>query len=83
MLSCKQLVKIVSSEDKPTWRHRLEIRFHLLMCHHCRKYVKHLEFIKNGFKELFKNESQKVESAKIKELENKVLDKIKKESSPK
>lgn len=78
MLNCKQIVKLVSSEDKPTWRHRLEVRFHILMCHHCRKYVKQLELMKNGFKELFKNSTHDVDSEKVKELENKILEKIRK-----
>ncbi|MGZ3772930.1 MAG: hypothetical protein ACXVCY_18315 [Pseudobdellovibrionaceae bacterium] len=76
MMNCKQIVKTVSSEDKTDWRHRLEVRIHLLMCHHCRTYVKHLEMIKNGFKKIFNTEGQDLDSEKIKELEKKVLKKI-------
>lgn len=78
MLNCKQIVKIVSSEDKPNWRQRLEVRFHLLMCHHCRKYVKHLEFMKTGFKKLFRdNNLQQTDPEKLRSIENKILENLK------
>lgn len=75
MLSCKEVVKIVSSEERPSWRRRLEIRFHLMMCHHCGKYVKQLELMKSGFKKLLQSKHEKANQEKIRDLENKVIEK--------
>ena len=47
MSSCKELTRFVASdefEDAP-WRRRLGIRFHLLMCRHCRRYKDQLRTI--------------------------------------
>lgn len=78
MLSCKEVVKIVSSEERPSWRRRLEIRFHLMMCHHCGKYVKHLELLKAGFKKLFHMKAENISQEKIHDLENRVIEKTRK-----
>lgn len=77
MLSCKEVVKIVSSEDRPTWRRKLEIRLHLMMCHHCGKYAKQLEMMKAGFRKLFSSASKISDDKKIRELEDRVIEKAK------
>lgn len=80
MLSCKQVVKIVSSEERPTWRRRLEIRFHLMICHHCGKYAKQLELMKMAFKKMFHSKSENINQEKIRDLENRVIVKARKET---
>jgi hypothetical protein len=77
MLNCKQVVKIVSSEDRLSWRKRFEVRFHLFMCRHCSKYAKQLELLKTGFRALLHARSWSIDQSKIKALEDKVVDKLK------
>lgn len=75
MLNCKQVTKIISSEDSQSWRRKLEVRFHLLMCKHCRKYAKHIDIIKTSFKNIF--QLSDADKEKINEIEQTVLEKIK------
>lgn len=77
MLSCKDVVKIISTEDRPTWRRRLSVRFHLLICHHCSRYARHLEILKTGFNSLFRSRLKSVDPKKIKEIEDRVVAKLK------
>ncbi len=76
MLSCKELVKIVSSDEHLSPRYKLEIRLHLLMCHHCRKYTKQLEILKAGFKTLLNKKTQDADENKLKEIEDRIIEKI-------
>ena len=76
MLSCKEVVKIVSSEERPTWRRKLEVRLHLMMCHHCGKYARQLELMKNAFKKLFVAKSKSVDDKKLHDLEERIIKKV-------
>ena len=45
MLKCKDVVEKADAlvDGTPmSWRERLAMRLHLLMCHHCRRYVRQL-----------------------------------------
>lgn len=75
MLSCKEIVKIVSSEERRAWRQKLEVRLHLMMCHHCGKYAHQLALLKAGFKKLFLNKSQKIDEANLRNLEDRIIKK--------
>ena len=76
MLTCKEIVKTLSSEDRRTWRRRLDVRVHLMMCQHCRKYAKHLEILKSGIKNLFSIKNKAADPDKITAIEDKVIKKI-------
>ncbi len=47
MLSCQEVSRSIASDELATagWRRRLSIRFHLLMCRHCRRYSRQIEAI--------------------------------------
>ena len=47
MLVCKDVTKLVSSGkvENLGWWGRLEYRMHLMMCKHCRNYVKQIKAI--------------------------------------
>ena len=47
MLSCSEVTRLCSSEELRRAPHirRLAVRFHLLMCTHCRRYVRELRLI--------------------------------------
>lgn len=47
MLKCRELVNEADHllDDDLNWRGRLAVRFHLLICHHCRQYVRQLRLL--------------------------------------
>lgn len=77
MMNCKQAVRMLSSEEQLSWPRKVELRLHLLMCQHCSKYAKQLELLKSGFKTLFDEDQDPLDSDKAKELKYKILSKVK------
>ncbi len=78
MLRCKDFVKIVSVEEPRAWRRRLELRLHMMMCRHCRNFARQMEMLRSGVKSIFHSESSDAETAKIKEMEDRIVDQLKK-----
>ncbi len=75
MLSCKQLVNEINDIDNLSFFKRAELRAHLLMCKHCSAYVKHLQYMRDGFKQLFSSITQ-TDPEQIKKIEEQVLKKF-------
>ncbi len=76
-LSCKDIVELSSDyiEGSSSSPNRLSVRFHLLMCHHCRRFIRHKK-IANEY--LFKQ--QQLKQISDSELEQKIeciMEKIK------
>ncbi len=55
MLNCKEVTTIIASErlSRRTWRDRLGLCIHLLMCRHCRRYVRQLASIADALRGLY------------------------------
>ena len=79
MISCKEVVKTVSSEDRSSWRKNLRVRFHLMICRHCRKFAQQLEIMKSSFKKLFKSKTAQVSEETIRKLEDDAIRRLKSE----
>ena len=80
MLNCKDVTKIIASSERSHWRRRLEIRMHLLMCKHCRKFSLQLDAIKTGVRKLFEpNQADAYQDSQIKDLEDRILRKLKRQ----
>ena len=50
MLSCRELVQIRASDyldDQLSWRQRAGVRFHLLICNHCRRFMRQLALVRS------------------------------------
>jgi hypothetical protein len=77
MLPCKEIVRILSSEEDIGVRRKMELKMHLAMCRHCSAYRKHLELMKKGFKGLFSKMTE-TESGSVKGLESRILNDFKK-----
>ena len=47
MMNCKQATELVSQklDSKLSLWQRLSLKLHLMMCHLCRTYARHLEFL--------------------------------------
>lgn len=56
MLSCNEVTRLLSSEAVRTapLGQRLAVRFHLLMCQHCRRYVRELAAIGRAARQVLK-----------------------------
>lgn len=84
MLSCKEVVEILSSETggidphrQFSWMKRAGLRLHLMACRHCARYARQLRVLGDGARRLF--ERQGLDSAeKIERLERQVIEKVKK-----
>jgi len=79
MLSCKETVLIISSNQDLTFRQKLEMRAHLFMCKHCSAYSNQLKALANQLKKSYR-ELTKTEPDRVHELESKVLEKLKQSS---
>ncbi len=47
MQNCKEVAAILASDglEEAAWTRRLSVRFHLMMCRHCRRYASQLRAI--------------------------------------
>lgn len=50
MLNCKQATQLVSHEldQKLSLSQRISLKLHLLICHYCRNYARHLNFLRRA-----------------------------------
>jgi hypothetical protein len=55
----------------PFWK-RLEIRFHLMMCVHCRRYVEQIKTISEAARRSFAHDSERYQQ-EIAELEERIM----------
>ena len=49
MLTCRELVQNHASDwldNQLNWRQRIGVRFHLLICDHCRRFIRQLELVR-------------------------------------
>ncbi|PIP91373.1 MAG: hypothetical protein COW01_03740 [Bdellovibrionales bacterium CG12_big_fil_rev_8_21_14_0_65_38_15] len=74
MLSCKEITRILSSDEELRLIKRTELRMHLLMCEHCSNYNKHLKQMKEGFKKFFKKKYE-VKPDELTKLEESIIKK--------
>jgi predicted anti-sigma-YlaC factor YlaD len=50
MLTCRDLVQNLASDYldvQLTWRQRAAVRFHLLICNHCRRFIRQLRLVRS------------------------------------
>ncbi|KEI70303.1 zf-HC2 domain-containing protein [Endozoicomonas elysicola] len=48
MLKCRDIERMAGQlqDDELNWRQRFSMRMHLMMCHHCRRFVRQFAAIK-------------------------------------
>jgi predicted anti-sigma-YlaC factor YlaD len=50
MLTCRDLAQTLASDyldDQLAWRQRVGVRFHLLICNHCRRFIRQLTLVRS------------------------------------
>ena len=74
MLSCKEVTRKIASDElaEAGWRERLAVRFHLLLCRHCRRYAVQLRAIGAAARNLWGPRSEDAPS--LERLEHEILD---------
>ena len=76
MLKCNEVTRLIASDELETapWRTRLSVRFHLLMCRHCRRYVAQLRDIGQATRRLFRaGGNEKAEGEAVERIKRSVL----------
>ncbi len=75
MMKCKELARLVASDGlaEATWSRRVAVRFHLLMCRHCRLYTAQMRDLGRAARSLFKGEDQ---GPDLDGLKSSILEKI-------
>jgi hypothetical protein len=60
MQRCKEVTRLYASDDirSAPWRTRLGVRIHLMLCRHCRRYVRELGRIGEAVRDLVKDTSE-------------------------
>ena len=74
MLSCKEVTRKIASDElvEAGWRERLAVRFHLLRCRHCRRYMAQLRAIGAAARNLWGPRSEDLPT--LERLEREILD---------
>jgi hypothetical protein len=76
MMTCKEMVKTVSSRDRSFFKRGFAVQFHLIICYHCRVYLKQLKYLRSGITKLFAERIAKAESDYIEKVESEVIKKL-------
>ena len=80
MLSCKDVTRKIASDEfrEAGWRKRLLVRFHLLLCRHCRRYAAQLRAIGAATRELCGPPAQ--DPSTLERLERQILARSRRET---
>lgn len=59
VVNCEEVSRLIASDEaaQTGWRQRVAIRFHLLMCRHCRRYARQLEQIGRAARQILSDSS--------------------------
>ena len=69
MLTCKEVTTLISSDTlaRRTWRDRMGVKLHLMMCRHCSRYAAQLRTITAEARRLY------ADLPRVSELEQSIL----------
>ena len=76
MMKCREISRLVASEGATELGlfKRLELRIHLLMCHHCRRYFEQIRGLGRGARELAAQDPCPPE--RLVEIEREIVDRV-------
>jgi len=78
MLKCHEVSRLAASEEiarAGLWR-RMEFRLHLMMCRHCRNYVRHVGLIGAAVRRLMKTAAE--DAQVVERLEAEIMEAVRK-----
>lgn len=73
MLMCNDVHHLVASGevDELGWMRRVELKLHLLMCNHCRRYVDQMAALGRGIRDLLRR--HEAEPGQLHRMENQIV----------
>jgi hypothetical protein len=76
MLTCKEVAGAIAADELvcASWLRRLSVRFHLLMCTHCRRYARQIRKIGEAVRTLVSSET--ADSTSREQLRVSILERI-------
>jgi len=77
MLSCKEVSRTIAANElgSANRRRRISFKLHLLMCRHCRRYVRQVEAIGSATRHFF-GKRQRTAPGSTEQLRKTILDRI-------
>lgn len=78
MLTCKQASEIISQsyDRRLSWRERLSLRLHLLICDACTNFAKQMRFLRQAARRFVQGQTEADEQVR---LSTEAVDRIKRE----
>lgn len=75
LLSCKDATKYASIKNYTNlpWHKKLQLRMHLAICHPCREFAKHSDFIDHKVEEAINCSDVSFSEEKKKQMHNKII----------
>jgi|GEM_PF-1006117 hypothetical protein len=80
MKSCKEVHKLLHSEEDLGLMEKIKLRIHTIMCKHCNAYRRHLQLVRQGVAKWVEKASD-VDPERVKDLEKKFLRKTKRRNN--
>ena len=72
MKHCKQVAKMMAPPARPGLWQKIQFLFHLLICHYCRIYLKHLKILSKNYKKNI-DDRTKLNQKAIQEIEDQII----------
>lgn len=75
MMSCKEIARLLSSNDELPFMKKVELHLHLKMCNHCSRYSQHLKLLAGGFRKLMSARTL-IDASSVERLEKRIIEEI-------
>lgn len=76
MKSCKEITELIATDKTLSFKSKVELRLHLMICKHCHAYSEQLKIMNLQYKKVFKKISE-TNQKHLHQLENEVIDRLK------
>jgi len=78
MYSCKEVTEIVCAEEysRLSFSGKMNYKFHMIICHTCREYLKIIEKVSAALTSLIKSRSQQPSIEEMENLKKEIIEKI-------
>ena len=76
MMKCREVTKLVAADmvEELGLGRRLEMRLHMFMCRHCRRYLQQIRTLGRGARELAERDAPSPD--RLQEIEQEILDQL-------
>ena len=75
MLPCKEIARMIASDEQLPLMRRVELRLHLWICKYCSRYYRHIRILNEVYCKLLQREVE-VDPKEVKRLQETVLAKL-------